>query len=83
MRYYDADSDAVCLILDEMAELLTGDQAVIFDALRGGISRKEIATDLSISKKTLDRRISRIYKKVREGYQELDLPRLYNLSDIF
>jgi len=83
MRYYDADSDAICLILDEMAELLTGDQAIIFDALRAGVPRQEIAADFGLSMTTLRKRISRIYQRIREGYRELDLPRLYNLNDLF
>jgi len=65
MKYYDADDDEVSRVLDEMADLLTGDQLVIFEALRAGVSRPEIAYDLGISKKKLYDRISYIYKKVR------------------
>ena len=83
MRYYDADNDAVGFLLDEMQWLLTGDQAVIFDALRAGVSRQEIACDFGISKFALKMRIQRIYNKIRCNYHTLDLPSLYDLDDLF
>ena len=65
MKYYDADDEAVSWLLDDMAECLIGDQLVIFEALRVGISRPEIATELDISMQTLRKRISRMYATIR------------------
>jgi len=68
MKYYDADDNAICLILDEMSELLTSDQLLIFDALRAGVPRPEIAYDLGISRNALNLRIQRIYKRIRNRH---------------
>ena len=65
MNYYDAGDFEVCYILDDMAETLTGDRLVIFEALRAGVSRQEIATELDISMQTLRKRISRLYQHLR------------------
>jgi len=69
MKYYDLDDNEVGRVLDEMAELLRGDSLVIFEALRAGVSRPEIAYDLGISRNALNMRIKRIYKCVRNRPQ--------------
>ena len=81
-KHYDIDSLAVWLILDEMEELLEGDQLLIFRALREGVSREEIAKEFGINREALKKRIQRIWDKIRRTYQELDLPRTYNIEDL-
>ena len=83
MKCYDIDSTAVWLILDEMEELLEGDQLLIFRALREGVSRREIAENWGISKNAVNCRIKRIRKRIRKHYHELDLPRVYHIENLF
>jgi DNA-binding NarL/FixJ family response regulator len=83
MKYYDIDSTTVWLILDEMEELLEGDQLLIFRALRRGWTRKEIAEEYGVSRKAINMRIYRIKRKIRETFQTLDLPRIHHLEDLF
>lgn len=83
MKYYDVDSTVVWLILDEMETLLSGDQLFIFQSLRKGVGRREIAELLEISNHALRNRIYIIRKKIRSRYHELCLPKLFKLEDIF
>ena len=83
MKYYDIDSTAVWLILDEMEELLEGDQLLIFRALREGINKDVIAHTLGITRHALKLRIQRIWRKIRTHFIDLDLPRMYNIEDLF
>ena len=68
MKYYDADSDDICIMLDDMSACLTSNQCIIFDALRAGVTRPEIAYDLGISRNALNLRIQRIYQRIRNRH---------------
>jgi hypothetical protein len=82
MKYYDIDSEAVWLILDQMEEVLSPTDRFIFSSFRKGVSRREVAELLGINRQRLYEKWYYIKKRIRKKYRELDLPRELGILEL-